>query len=333
MPTQIRFRCPDCKRTIRAPWCRHCKRHFGIGRTSYMDFLPSSDSAIPRSEFNQMPEMYEKLKVMRGARKALADWTLTKIEDTNLKLASLIGRLEKQNVLEIGAGRGYFCWSFNQQYPDNRYFVIEYEEANLDYGFKLGFFHDASFVALGSVYSLPFADRQFDLVVISEVLEHLPDLESAMSEIHRVIKPEGWLVASVPNSTMYLHPEPILISLLQSVHHWNERNDNKGFRLLLRRLRRLADDNTEKRYHRPFLPRQFRAIFETHRYRIVKHVSSIMYLYHPPFSCLIDSYPSSLIARLLAKGTIRLSDYLLQLDVPLFRYVGTRQHILARKTV
>ena len=50
----------------------------------------------------------------------------------------------------------------------------------------------------GSIHSLPFNDNLFDAVICSEVLEHLDSLESAVSEIVRVLKPGGVLAVSVP---------------------------------------------------------------------------------------------------------------------------------------
>lgn len=48
------------------------------------------------------------------------------------------------------------------------------------------------------ITALPFADHTFDLVICSEVLEHVPDHHGAVSEILRVLKPGHDLVVSVP---------------------------------------------------------------------------------------------------------------------------------------
>jgi len=45
---------------------------------------------------------------------------------------------------------------------------------------------------------LPFADASFDKVICAEVLEHIPDYQSVLDEIHRVLKPGGVFAASVP---------------------------------------------------------------------------------------------------------------------------------------
>ena len=48
------------------------------------------------------------------------------------------------------------------------------------------------------VTDLPFPDNAFDLVICSEVLEHIPDHEKAVSELIRVLRPNKDLVVSVP---------------------------------------------------------------------------------------------------------------------------------------
>jgi len=46
----------------------------------------------------------------------------------------------------------------------------------------------------GSVLELPFADSSFDLVFSHGVLHHVPDINRAQQEIHRVLRPGGELV-------------------------------------------------------------------------------------------------------------------------------------------
>jgi len=53
-------------------------------------------------------------------------------------------------------------------------------------------------LSAADVTRLPFADACFDLVICSEVLEHIPDHRKAMQEIIRVLKPGSPLVVSVP---------------------------------------------------------------------------------------------------------------------------------------
>lgn len=57
---------------------------------------------------------------------------------------------------------------------------------------------DSLHLAGGSVVSLPFPAGTFDVVICTEVLEHVPDYRSALRELRRVLRPGGRLALSVP---------------------------------------------------------------------------------------------------------------------------------------
>jgi ubiquinone/menaquinone biosynthesis C-methylase UbiE len=78
-------------------------------------------------------------------------------------------------------------------------------EGNADHGFGL---------ANADALQLPFADNTFDKVICSEVLEHIPDYEGALSEIERILKPGGLFCASVPRAW----PEKICWALSREYH-------------------------------------------------------------------------------------------------------------------
>lgn len=51
----------------------------------------------------------------------------------------------------------------------------------------------------GDAVHLPIAGNSVDAVTMFDVLEHIPDHESALAEVRRVLKPGGFLLVSVPN--------------------------------------------------------------------------------------------------------------------------------------
>ena len=53
-------------------------------------------------------------------------------------------------------------------------------------------------VLRGDATKLPFADSSFDVVITSEVLEHIQDDVAAIAEMVRVLKPGGHFAATVP---------------------------------------------------------------------------------------------------------------------------------------
>ena len=70
-------------------------------------------------------------------------------------------------------------------------------------------------VLKADVTRLPFKDEAFDVVICSEVLEHIPDNVRAISELVRVLKPGKDLVVSVPR----FFPERICWALSQAYHN------------------------------------------------------------------------------------------------------------------
>ena len=64
-------------------------------------------------------------------------------------------------------------------------------------------------LAAGDVMKLPFPGKTFDKIVLSEVLEHLPDDLGALREVKRVLKPGGVIAITVPHQDYPLLWDPI----------------------------------------------------------------------------------------------------------------------------
>jgi SAM-dependent methyltransferase len=60
----------------------------------------------------------------------------------------------------------------------------------------------------GDVGALDFEDGAFDLVVCLEVIEHVPEQRRVISELVRVLAPDGILVISSPNRAVYVPGNP-----------------------------------------------------------------------------------------------------------------------------
>lgn len=55
----------------------------------------------------------------------------------------------------------------------------------------------------GDLSTANFPDQFFDLVHLSHVLEHVPDLPGFLNEIYRIMRPGGRVMIEVPNETLF----------------------------------------------------------------------------------------------------------------------------------
>ena len=60
-----------------------------------------------------------------------------------------------------------------------------------------------SFVFAMESKSIPFPPATFDIVINNQVMEHVEDLDAALSEIHRVLKPGGTLLSLFPDKSVW----------------------------------------------------------------------------------------------------------------------------------
>lgn len=102
-------------------------------------------------------------------------------------------------ALDVGAGAGYTTRTILAGLPT---ICIDLHEANLRYfraqGAKLGGAIPHCVVA--DATALPFKQGSFQLVLCTEVLEHIEDDDAAVSEIARVLASGGRGVISVPHA-------------------------------------------------------------------------------------------------------------------------------------
>ncbi|MEY2471896.1 MAG: 2-polyprenyl-6-hydroxyphenyl methylase / 3-demethylubiquinone-9 3-methyltransferase [Actinomycetota bacterium] len=105
-------------------------------------------------------------------------------------------------VLDLGCGSALVADRLARR--DVTYVGVDYGGHHIAYAKAK---HDAGHAALATVFArsaaeaLPFADASFDVVVFSEVIEHLMQPELAVWEIARVLNPGGTLVMTTNNAS------------------------------------------------------------------------------------------------------------------------------------
>ena len=108
-------------------------------------------------------------------------------------------------MLDVGCGEGRHIFGVMQDHPTMKCIGIDMDKASLNiaeegYEYFESISNAGAEFIEGSAYSLPFDNDSFDLIVCSEVLEHLHEYNDAVKEIHRVLKPGGKFYVSVPAS-------------------------------------------------------------------------------------------------------------------------------------
>jgi ubiquinone/menaquinone biosynthesis C-methylase UbiE len=96
-----------------------------------------------------------------------------------------LGALAGQRVLDVGCGKGRFARVFHEQEPGAELWGLDISEAMLRY------VPEGIRTRAGSMTELPFEDAFFDGAYATESLEHAVEIERAVSEICRVVKPGG----------------------------------------------------------------------------------------------------------------------------------------------
>ena len=112
-----------------------------------------------------------------------------------------IGPVAGLRILEVACGRGGFVRELARAGAgvagcDFSFSALRVGKSKLNGNGSTGL--DDRFVQ-GDAQKLPFADASFDIVISCETIEHVPDADSALKEMHRVARPAGRLFLTTPN--------------------------------------------------------------------------------------------------------------------------------------
>ncbi|MBI2984490.1 MAG: class I SAM-dependent methyltransferase [Candidatus Kerfeldbacteria bacterium] len=109
------------------------------------------------------------------------------------QISNLVAELQPQNILEVGCGEGFLLDVLHRRLPEVPILGLDNSQDALSDGHRL--FPDLP-LEFGDIYHLVQPDRSWDVVVASEVLEHLDRPNEALAELHRVA--QRYVVLSVP---------------------------------------------------------------------------------------------------------------------------------------
>ncbi len=157
------------------------RRHWG----SLVDDIERFRERIPFVTADEYREIYERLPRVQH-----------ETDNSAACLERILGEIAGTTILDVGCGTGYLTDWIKHRRPElditGTDFIIE-EGTRTRHP-------DISFVE-GPIEALPFADKSFDTVICTHVLEHILDFRQALTELRRVTR--GTLILVVPQEREY----------------------------------------------------------------------------------------------------------------------------------
>lgn len=123
---------------------------------------------------------------------------------------------DSSKILDMGCGKGRYLKNLIQDYPSNEYYAGDISLSVMEY-------IDIKEVkkVQSNLTNICFADDEFDMVYTCEALEHAVDIQSAIRELCRVVKPGGKVVIIDKNILMLGYFE------IEEWEQWFDENELK----------------------------------------------------------------------------------------------------------
>lgn len=123
-------------------------------------------------------------------------WLIKNFEKT---LAKEVKKLKISTILDAGCGEGFTLEFLRKQGIGKTHEGIDFLKTAIEIGQKI---HPKVTLKQASIYELPYKANSFDLVLCTEVLEHLEKPQDAVKELFRVSK--KYVLVSVPNEPIFM---------------------------------------------------------------------------------------------------------------------------------
>lgn len=163
-----------------------------------------------------------------GTRNPVSRWLVGRFFKA---VEELLGQIGFASALDIGCGEGFVTEFISKKNKQADIHACDIEvngiENHILENSRINF-------SVQSIYSLGFSNESFDLVVATEVLEHLESPEKALSEIKRLTR--RYVILSVPREPLWRTLNMARLAYLKNLgntpghlQHWSRR----GFKELI----------------------------------------------------------------------------------------------------
>ncbi len=304
--------------------CTHCSKAYPVREGIIL--MEEKNEEIDLRIGNNLLDLYE----LENGRKYYGSYVRSDVEYVarlhsihfpNFHAKLLSPYLSNSIILDLGCGQLPYIGSF----PENN--VREFYGVDLSLeslkiarrNFKGAF--PLILVRYG-VKNIPFRDASVDMVVSSEVLEHLDYPHHYLREIYRVMKRGGYLSLSTPCASMYWYPHNLLYMAIKPVGWVKKLNSHKYWKEALD-------------WHPGLRSSVLKKWIEDAGFSIVLQTTRLWY-YHTPIRMMwrlffiIEKIGIPYAGNIFHKY-LKLTDKLIDSGIPIVNKVGIRQFVLCRK--
>lgn len=172
------------------------------------------------------------------------------------------------------------------------------------------------------IENVPFPKNFADVVVSSEVIEHLDRPKAYLQEIHRICKKGSYLSISTPCASMYFYPHNLLAFLKNPIKWYKKVNAHKYWDEALS-------------WHPALRPKVLKEWLRQAGFDIIRHETRLWY-YGTPFRLFWRFFFFLEKIGVTSAGNIfdrclKFTDKILALNIPFIRWGGIRQFVLCKK--
>lgn len=168
--------------------------------------LQKFDQAKVRSSFDRAAETYDEFAVLQ-----------TEVCNRLLEKLDIV-KIKPQMILDAGSGTGVAIPALFERYKKAQLVALDISENMLGKSAQQGSFFRTPHLVCADVERLPFEDDVFELVFSSLSMQWCNDLNAALTEVKRVLKPGGLFVFTT------FGPD----TLKELRHSWNKVDDGSS---------------------------------------------------------------------------------------------------------
>ena len=109
-------------------------------------------------------------------------------------------KIKNINLLDAGCGEGHLLEKLYKIEKNNNYYGIDIVNHAINQTKKRCPFAN---IKLGDIYKTKYPNKFFDIIICTEVLEHIFEFKSVLKELRRILKPNGLLIITFPNEFLW----------------------------------------------------------------------------------------------------------------------------------